>query len=160
LRLILADTRGSLLDSAKSAGATFNNEVDFFADSSTTATVAALEVPNVTSGVTIPVKLDVKESQEAILAAIGSAGTNTTTGTNTSTTTDTTTTDTTTNTTDTTSTDTSGLGTVTASAAVIFDATRDIARFLISDATAFALNANLKGQDLSDVGTIRSQVVT
>jgi uncharacterized protein DUF4382 len=186
-RLILSDTGGSLISSAQSAGAKFNNEVDYF-DSNGTAQAAPLEVPNAAGGVAVAIKLDVKESTEAILAAVGSAGSNTGTnssfntgfntgsnngfnsgfddgsgldngltnpnGTNTNT-------NTTTNpntTTDTTSTDTTGLGTVTATAAVVLDANRDISRFTFSGQPGFALNANLTGQDLADVGTIRSQI--
>jgi hypothetical protein len=176
LRLILSDTSATLAPSAQSAGAQFNNEVDYF-DGSGVAQQAPLAVPNATVGVTVPIKLNVQTSSDAILAAVGSASTSTTgntgnTGTNcvnsstslsgtssscTSSTTSTTS-STSTSTTSTTSTDTSGLGTVTATAAVVFDASRDIARFTFTDQVGFALNARLVGYDLANVGTISSQV--
>ena len=151
LRLILSDTSASLLSSAQSAGAKFNNEVDYF-DSSNVSQSAALAVPSVTSGVAIPIKLDVQTSTDALAAALAASSTSSTTGTTSTTTT------TTTTTTDTSSTDSSGLGTVTATAVVVFDAARDIARFAYTDQVGFALNARLTGQDLADVGTIRSQL--
>jgi hypothetical protein len=166
VRLILSDTDASLQSSAQSAGAQFNNEVDFF-DDTNGATRAKLAVPNPTVGVTVPIKLIVKTPSKAILGALGSTNNTTLNNTNTSTCTDSSfgctpssTSTTTTTTTNTTSTDTSGLGTTTANAAVVFDAVRDIARFTFTDQTGFALNARLVGYDLDGVGTIRSQLST
>lgn len=153
LRLVLSDTSASLLSSAQSAGARFNNEVDYF-DSTGVETRARLAVPNSATGVTVPLKLEVQTSSDAIVAALGSSST-TSTSTSTSTTSTSTSTSTTT---DTSSTDSSGLGTTTANAAVVFDANRDIARFAYSDQVGFALNARLVGYDLAKVGTIRSQI--
>jgi mucin-6/19 len=169
VRLILSDTNASLLDSAQTAGAKFNNEVDYFDTSGTTTAVqAALAVPNPTVGVTVPIKLVVQTSSKAILGALGSANSSTTLNSNTNTCTDTsfgctpsstsTSTTTTTTTTDTTSTDSKGLGTTTANAAVVFDAGRDVARFSFSGSVGFTLNARLAGYDLNNVGTIRSQL--
>lgn len=169
VRLFLSDTAATLASSAQSAGAQFNNEVDYFDDSGT-AQRAPLEVPNVANGLAFPVKLDVRTSEDAILAALGSSSTGTGTGTGSTTPctpssptyssitgtcsdTSTTTTTTTDNTTD-----TSGLGTVTASAAVVFDANRDIARFTYTDQVGFVLNPQLSAFDLANVGTIRSQL--
>jgi hypothetical protein len=164
VRLILSDTDASLQSSAQSAGAQFNNEVDYFDDTGV-STRAPLAVPNPTVGVTVPIKLVVQTSSKAILGALGSSNSGTTlNNTNTNTCTDASSgctpssTSNTTTTTNTTSTDSSGLGTTTANAAVVFDAGRDVARFSFSDAVGFTLNARLAGYDLGDVGTIRSQL--
>ncbi len=154
LRLILSDTSASLTSSAQSAGAQFNNEVDYF-DSSGTSQRAPLEVPNVTGGVAVPITLDVRTSTDAILAAIGSANSSSSSAlTSSSSSSSTSTTSSGTST----ATGTTGLGTVTGTAAIVFDASRDIARFTYSDQPGFALNARLTGQDLANVGTIRSQL--
>lgn len=164
LRLVLSDTSASLTSSAQAAGAQFNNEVDYF-DTAGTLQRARLDVPNAASGIAVPITLDVQTSQDAILAALASSSATSSlgsssssssplgssgTGTQTSTSTTTTTTST--------STDTTGLGTVSASAAIVFDASRDIARYTYGNQTGFALNARLTGQDLATVGTIRSQL--
>ena len=178
LRLFFVDTDATLASSAQSAGAQFNNEVDYF-DTANVAQRAKLAVPNVANGVALPIKLDVVTSQDAIFAALGSAGSTTGTTNNNSnnnTTTipacdpssplynpttcsqQTSTTTTTTTPTSSTGTDASGFGTTTASAAVVFDAGRDLTRFAYSNTVGFALNPRLTGQDLANVGTIRSQL--
>src|SRR5262245_1464049 len=58
MRLLLRDTDGTLVSSAQSAGATFNNQVNYF-DSSGTAQVAPLAVVNPAQGVGISVVLNV-----------------------------------------------------------------------------------------------------
>jgi hypothetical protein len=168
IRLFLTDTAGTLASSAQSAGAQFNNEVDYY-DASNVVQRAPLEVPNAATGVALPITLNVITSQKAILAALGSASS--TTGTTATTTAVcnpssslynptqcASTTNNSTTTTTNTSSDTSGLGTVTATAAVVFDATRDVARFTYSNLVGFALNPRLTGYDLANVGTIRSQL--
>jgi hypothetical protein len=178
LRLMLTDTSATLTSSAQSAGAQFNNEVDYF-DSAGVEQRAPLAVPNASVGVTVPIKLVVQTSSDAIFAALGcsssssssttsssncpsstSSSTNNNSTSNNSSTNNNTNTNTNNNTSTNTSTtdSSSGLGTVTASAAVVFDGNRDIARFAFTDQVGFALNARLVGYDLSDVGTIRSQL--
>ncbi|HVY81094.1 MAG TPA: DUF4382 domain-containing protein [Steroidobacteraceae bacterium] len=194
LRLFLVDTDAALTSSAQSAGAQFNNEVDYF-DASGIARTAPLAVPNAANGVSVPVKLDVLTSREAIFAALAAANTSTSNGglfnngTTSSfsngtlgngTTTNTSTSavcdplsaqynptlcqqqmisqPTTTSTTDTTATGSRGFGTTTATAAVVLDAGRDLARFVYSNVVGFTLNAQLSGVDLANVGTIRSQL--
>lgn len=196
LRLFLVDTNAALTSSAQSAGAQFNNEVDYF-DASGVARTAPLAVPNAANGVSVPIKLDVLTSRDAIFAALAAANTSTgsnglfNNGTNSSftnggftsgTTTNTTTsavcdplsaqynptlcqqqmisqpTTPTTPTTTTTATGSKGFGTTTATAAVVLDAGRDLARFAYSNVVGFTLNAQLSGVDLANVGTIRSQL--
>lgn len=171
LRLILSESSGTLLDSAQTAGARFNNEVDYF-DSAGTEQRQPLAVANAAQGVGIPIELEVLTPSSAILAALGSTSTsatnsNSTTGTSGTTSTGTTTgtstgttTGTTTSTSSTTTTGTSAnrTSTITAKAAVVFDAARDIAPFKFSDQPGFVLNSTLTGQDLAKVGTIRSQI--
>ena len=174
IRLFLSDTSATLTSSAQSAGAQFNNEVDYF-DASNVVQRVPLAVPNAAFGVAFPIKLTVQTAQKAILAALGNApstGTGTNTGTNTSTNpvcmptsslynptqcsnlrasnnNTTTTTNTTSN---------ASTGTVTATAAVVFDATRDLARFVYTNQVGFTLNPQLAGFDLASAGTIRSQL--
>jgi hypothetical protein len=182
LRIFFVDTDATLTSSAQSANAQFNNEVDYF-DSANVAQVAPLDVPNAANGVALPIKLDVMTSQDAIFAALGSASTtnnsllnNTNNNTTTNPVCDPTsfsydptlcsqqsaTNSTTNNTTNTTTTGTgvgsNGFGTTTANAAVVFDAGRDLTRFVYSDTVGFALNPRFVGYDLADVGTIRSQL--
>jgi hypothetical protein len=184
LRLFFVDTDATLASSAQSAGAQFNNEVDYF-DTANVAQVAPLDVPNAANGVALPIKLNVMTSQDAIFAALGSASSsnsllnntaNTPNNTSNNTTNpvcdptsfsydpmlcaqQTSNTPTTNNTTPTdTSVGTSGFGTTTASAAVVFDAGRDLSRFVYSDTVGFALNPRFVGYDLANVGTIRSQL--
>jgi hypothetical protein len=161
MRLILSDTSASLEDAAQTAGAQFNNEVDYF-DTSGVAQQAPLAVLNAAQGVGIPVTLKVVKPTSAIFAAIGSASTTSnlpgTSTTDTSTTTTSTSTTSTTSTTSGSATDTSGLGTITARASVIFDAARDIAPFTYSDVPGFVLNAMVGAQDLAKVATIASQL--
>ncbi len=160
LRLMLSDTSGTLESSAQSAGAQFNNEVDYF-DSSGVETRAALAVPNASVGVTVPIKLVVQTSSDAIIAALACASSSSSSTTSSSTcassSSDSSSNDSSSSN-DTTTDSSSGLGTVTANAAVVFDANRDVARFAFTDQVGFALNARLVGYDLSDVGTIRSQL--
>ena len=167
LRLFLVDTGAKLASSAQSAGAQFNNEVDYF-DSANVVQRVPLAVPNAATGVALPIKLDVVTSQDAILAALGSSSTTNSTGTPLSSVCDTSSTlyNATTcaqqknnsTTTTTTGTGTSGLGTTTATAAVVFDANRDLARFVYTKQVGFALNPRFVGYDLAKVGTIRSQL--
>src|SRR5262249_39996158 len=144
-RLFFVDTDATLASSAQSAGATFNNEVDYF-DSANVQQKARLAVPNADNGVAGPIKLDVLTSQKAILAALGSTS-STTNNSTTNNTTNNSVCDTTsisynaalcnqqtasqsstTNNSSTTDTGVgaNGFGTTTASAAVVFDAGRDI----------------------------------
>ena len=170
LRLMLSDTSGTLTSSAQSAGAQFNNEVDYF-DSSGVETPAPLAVPNASVGVTVPIKFVVQTSSDAIFAALGcsssssssttsssSCASSTSSSSSNSSTNNSSSTNNNSTNNDTTTDSSSGLGTVTANAAVVFDANRDVARFAFTDQVGFALNARLVGYDLSDVGTIRSQL--
>ena len=173
LRLVLSDTSATLTNAAETAGAQFNNEVDYF-DSTGTAQQLPLAVPNAAQGVGIPFQLKVLTPSTALLAALGSASAATTSSNNTCTsteaslngctTTPTTTTTTPTTTTSTTTSTTTGssatdLNTaITASASVVFNAASDIAPFRFSDKPGYVLSPTLTGQDLANAGTIRGQI--
>ena len=171
LRLILSDTSATLTDSASTAGASFNNEVDYI-DSAGTTQQSPLAVTNAAQGVGIPIVLKVPTASDAILGALAGAsstttGTTGTTGTTTNTTGTTsglytgvsnTSTSTTQTSTLASSSSSSDTGTVTATALLVLNAARDVVPFTYSGVTSFVLNASLTGSDVTDAGTIRSQV--
>src|SRR5690349_7416919 len=174
-RLFFVDTDATLASSAQSAGAQFNNEVDYF-DSANVQQRARLAVPNAANGVAVPIKLDVQTAQKAILAALGSGSSTNSTSSSSSNSNTTnpvcnpssasynptlcnqqssqSSQSSTTNNTTSTGAGANGFGTTSASAAVVFDAGRDITRFAFDNAVGFALNPRFAGYDLKDTGTI------
>ena len=141
VRLLLVDPTATLTASAQTAGALFNDEVDYY-DASGVLQQAQLQVPDSAQGIAVPVSLVVK----ALTGALGTIGTSTATATPTTTTT-----------VSTTATATTSTPTI-LSSAVVFDAERDLVPVALSGATAYLLNPHLTGYDLSQAGNIAGTV--
>jgi hypothetical protein len=80
MRLVLADSNVALTSSASSAGAVYNDEVDYVTSSGELVRVP-LQVPNAAQGVTLPVSLTIENAEQATLAAIACAATSSSSGT-------------------------------------------------------------------------------
>jgi uncharacterized protein DUF4382 len=74
MRITLVDANASLASSAKAAGATFNDEVDY-TDASGTLHRLPLAVPNAAQGVAFPINLTVASAQQSGIAALACATT-------------------------------------------------------------------------------------
>ena len=177
LRLLLVDRGETLADSAKSAGATFNNEVTYF-DANGVKSTLPIEVANAAQGIGIEMDLAVAAPTRAILAALASASSRSTSSTTsssasnpfastttptTSTTPTTTTPATSTSATTSTSTPSSSLTgstttVVTATSDLVFNAARDLTEFRFGDRPGFLLNPTLAAYDVNNVGTIQGQL--
>lgn len=80
MRVVLSDSTESLASSAQSAGALYNDEVDY-TDSGGVAHQVPLEIPNAAQGIGFAIDLTVKTSDKAALAALGCAVGGSSTGT-------------------------------------------------------------------------------
>jgi hypothetical protein len=153
VRLLLADPAAPLTSSAQTAGARFNDEVDFL-DANNVLHQVRLELVSPENGIAVPGTVVVPDATTLIVANLGPASS--TAASSTSTSTSTTTTASTTATTTASGTTTSGAAIL--AIAVDLDVTRDVTPFTYSSVAGFLLNPHATAQTLSDAGTIQGQV--
>ena len=70
MRLVLSDSTSTLQSAAQSAGATYNNEVDYV-DSSGTSHQVPLQVPNAAEGIAVPLSLSIEAGGTTVLNNLG-----------------------------------------------------------------------------------------
>jgi hypothetical protein len=157
VRLLLADSAAKLTSSAQTAGALFNDEVDYL-DSSNVLHQVRLELVSPDNGVGIPGTVLVPDATNLIISNLGAApstASTTSSTANTSTSTAATSTSTATSTTAAAATPTAP----TLAIAIDLDVTRDVIAFTYSGATGFLLNAHAGAmQILTDAGTIQGVI--
>jgi len=141
VRLLLTDATASLTSSAQSAGAQFNDEVDYY-DAAGVLHQVALQLPNAAQGIAVPASLDVKASTNTLFSSSSTTSSSSTSSTSSSSS----------------STVSALSSTPTASLAVVFDAEHDLVPLTLSGQPAYLLNAHLSGYDLSAVGNIAGQL--
>jgi hypothetical protein len=156
LRILLTDPSAALLTSAQSAGALFNDEVDFF-DSTGIEQKLPLRLVNPEKGIGIAMTLKVPDATTQVLASLGAGRSASTASSSLTTMTTSPTTSLATTSTTPTSTTTSA-SIVPGAAAIDFDGARDLVPFIFSGQLGFLLNPHLTGYDLAAAGTIQGQL--
>ena len=174
MRLLLTDRTATLAASAQTAGALYNDEVDY-TDSSGNLHQVPLEIPNAAQGIGVPITLTVAVNNNAsqglgsFFSSSSSSssdssssdlfGTNTSSSSSSSSSTCSSVSSSSTLGTAGASTGCSGFATTNIeNAAVYFDASRDLVAFNASGTAGFLLNPHPNGYDLNYVGTIQGQV--